>query len=417
MKLPYGKNFLEIEFPPDTLCIEPRFGKPLHDEAAAAFASFRNPAGSAPLKECVKAGESLVIVISDNTRPVPNNKIVPWILEELSHVKRSDVTVLVGTGSHCGVSKDELLRMLGRDVVESVTVINHDAFSDEQLVSVGHDFMGREIFLNRHYVEADRKITVGFIEPHFFAGYSGGPKSVLPGVAGIRTIMDFHSAPMIADPSATWGVLEGNPLQEMAGSAVALCPPDFSVHVTLDGMKRITGFYSGDCTGSHRRGAEAVREESMFPCGAPFDAVVTTNSGFPLDRNLYQAVKGISAASSIVKEGGEIFCIAECSDGVPPGSPFYEILGMRETPEKLLSMITGPGFSMIEQWQVQKLVQILVRNTVFILSELQHPQVRHSHLEPLHSAGELSARLREHSLRNGKIAVIPWGPVTIPFIE
>ncbi|HQP48886.1 MAG TPA: nickel-dependent lactate racemase [Spirochaetota bacterium] len=416
VKLPYGKNFLEMDFPPGTLCIEPRFGKPLDDEAAAAFASFRNPTGSAPLKECIRAGESLVIVISDNTRPVPNDRILPWILKELDHVKRSNITVLVGTGSHNAVPQNELQRMLGTDIVESVSVINHDAFSEEDMVSVGCDSRGREIFLNRHYVAADRKITVGFIEPHFFAGFSGGPKSVLPGVAGIATIMDFHSAMMIADPSAAWGVLDGNPLQEMAGSAVALSPPDFSVHVTLDGMKRITGFFSGDCIESHRKGSAAVREESMFPCGAPFDAVVTTNSGFPLDRNLYQAVKGISAVSSIVKEGGDIYCVAECSDGVPAGSPFHEILGMGETPEELLAMINGPGFSMIEQWQVQKLAQILAEKKVYLYSGLPASNVRYAHMEPIHSPAGLSSILKEKSLNNERIAVVPWGPVTIPYL-
>ncbi len=414
--LPYGKRFLEMEVPPGTLCIEPRFGKPCDNEAAAARESFRNPAGSAPLKECVRTGDSLVIVISDNTRPVPNEKIIPWILDELDHVKRSNITVLVGTGSHNAVTADELRQMLGRDIVESVSVINHDACSTADMVSVGCDSRGREIILNRHYVEADRKITVGFIEPHFFAGFSGGPKSVLPGVAGIATIMDFHSAAMIADPAATWGVLEGNPLQEMAGNAVQLCPPDFSVHVTLDGMKRITGFYSGDCIESHRIGSEAVKEESMFPCDAPFDAAVTTNSGFPLDRNLYQAVKGISAVSSIVKEGGDIFCIAECSDGVPEGSPFHEILGMRESPEELLAMITGPGFSMMEQWQVQKLAQILIKHPVHVFSGLPRSLIYHSHMEPLHSIDELSMILQEKTSRNQTIAVIPWGPVTIPYI-
>jgi nickel-dependent lactate racemase len=415
VQLAYGKNGLGIAVPDDAHVIEPRHLAGLADEAGAVAEALRNPIGTPPLKDMVKATDTVAIVISDITRPTPNEKLVPWLINELKHVPLENFVIINGVGSHRANNRDELIQMLGRDIVDSVRIENHDAFDDSKLVHVGRNTYGSEIYLNKTYVEADFKIVTGFIEPHFFAGFSGGPKGINPGIAGIKTILDFHNALMIGHPNTTWGLMEGNILQDAATQNCLMAKPDFMLNVTLNGNKDITNVFAGDVIKAHRVGCAFVKESAMYAVDQPFDVVITTNSGYPLDQNLYQTVKGMSAAALIVRKGGAILSTSECCDGVPNHGNYAKILQMRDTPEELLAMIEDPGFSMFDQWQVQVQAIIQIKADCFLYSTLDDDTVKKAKFKPMHDLVEgLAGLTAQYGLR---VAVLPFGPLTIPYVK
>lgn len=416
VQLAYGRDGLVVSVPDHADVILPRHQSGIADERAAFAKVVREPIGTRPLKELAGAEDQVVIVISDMTRPTPNERLVPWILEELSHVPRSNFLILVGTGTHRPNTPEELERMLGREVVQSVRVLNHNGYDSDELRFVGNSALGHPVSLNRHYLDADVKIVVGFIEPHFFAGFSGGPKGVCPGVAAVQTIQQLHSSPLIQDPRATWGVLDGNPVHEGVTAAVRLAPPDFMVNVTLNQEREITGVYAGDWFTAHRTGCRDCAEAAMVPVDDYYDIVLTTNSGFPLDQNLYQTVKGMSAAARIVRPGGAIIIASECCDGLPNHGRYGEMLQMRETTDELLAMIEAPGFSMLDQWQVQIQAQVQRLAQVYLVSTLPEESVRLSKLHPVDSVETALQLALERQGDGARIAVLPMGPLTAPYV-
>lgn len=417
VKLAYGKSGLTVAVPDSAVVIEPRHLTALADDKGAVMAALRNPIGTPPLSEMVGSQQTVAIVISDITRPTPNHKLIPWLLEELAHVPKKNIVVINGLGSHRANTREELIQMLGREVVDTVRVINHDAFDDEALVEVGSNSHGSKVFFFKEYVEADFKIVTGFIEPHFFAGFSGGPKGICPGVAGIKTILDFHNAKMIGHELSTWGVIEGNILQGAATENCLMAKPDFMLNVTLNGEKEITGVFAGDVIEAHRQGCAFVKEHAMYAVDALFDVVLTTNSGYPLDQNLYQTVKGMSAAAQIIKPGGSIVAVSECSDGVPDHGNYAKILQMRSTPQGLLDMINDESFSVFDQWQVQVQAMIQVKAECYLYSTLDADTVRKAMLQPIVDVENTLQELMAKYGPNARIAVLPLGPLTIPYVK
>jgi len=415
--LAYGKTGLSISVPDDAHVIEPRHLPGLADEAGAVAAALRAPVGTPALKAMVKASDRVAIVISDITRPTPNEKLVPWLINELGHVPIGNFVIINGVGSHRANTREELIQMLGRDIVDSVRIENHDAFDDAKLVHVGTNSYGSEVWLNKTYVESDFRIVTGFIEPHFFAGFSGGPKGINPGIAGIRTILDFHNAEMIGHPNSTWGLLEGNILQDAAVQNCLMARPEFMLNVTLNGAKEITNVFAGDVLLAHREGCAFVKESAMYAVDRPFDLVITTNSGYPLDQNLYQTVKGMSAAALIVRQGGAIVSASECSDGVPNHGNYAKILRMRETPRELLAMIEDRSFSMFDQWQVQVQAIIQLKADCYLYSTLDDATVRGAKFTPLPDLGPSLGALIERYGSPARVAVLPYGPLTIPYVK
>ena len=332
VELAYGRGRLPITVPDSATVITPHALPGLADEQAAFAAAVRAPIGTPPLREQVAATDRVAIVIADLTRPSPSERLVPWIMAELAHVPRENFVILNGTGSHRANTRAELVQMLGAEIVETVRVVNHDGFDETTLTCLGRTSGGGEVWVNNEYLAADVRIVTGFIEPHFFAGFSGGPKGIVPGLAGIRTIMYLHNAALIGHPGSTWGRLAGNPVQSAIREAVALAPPEFMVNVALNNRRQITGVWAGHYLTAHEAGCRFVADHATQPVDAPFDLVITTNSGYPLDQNLYQAVKGMSAAARIVRPGGAIIAAAECSDGLPDHGNFKQLLQMRPTP-------------------------------------------------------------------------------------
>jgi nickel-dependent lactate racemase len=413
----YGKEGLTINVPDDSVIVEPKDIKGLENEEEAVLAALRNPIGSDPLREMVKETDTVAIVISDITRPTPNEKLVPWLIKEMSHVPLENFVIINGTGTHRDQTREEFVQMLGAWVVDNIRVINNHCHDKETLVNVGKSTFGCDVYLNKDYVEADFRIVTGFIEPHFFAGFSGGPKGIMPGIAGIETIMTFHNARMIGDPLATWGNMTNNPVQDMTREVNRLCKPHFMLNVTLNKTKEITEVFAGELYEAHDAGCAYVKEHTMIKTEDRFDVVITSNSGYPLDQNLYQAVKGMSAAHKIVKQGGAIICAAECSDGLPNHGNYSEILQMRQTPQEILDMINDREFKMFDQWQVQKQAVIQVWADVYVYSTLSKEDLTKAMFKSTNNIEQTLEELKKKYGENMSVAVLPLGPLTIPYVE
>jgi nickel-dependent lactate racemase len=415
--LQYGTSGLEADIPSGHVTvIAPRFVEGLADEVSAFREAVRSPIGTPPLREIVKAHDRVAVVIPDSTRPLPSDRLLPWLLEELSHVPAERLVIINGTGSHRANSPEELERMVGRGVLDRYSVVNHDAHDPSTLVVVGSSPDGQPVLMSREYVEADRRIVLGFIEPHFMAGFSGGYKGIFPAVADIASIMRYHDARTIGDPRSTWGVLEGNPTQALVRHNGALLPLDFCLNVTLNRSREITRFFCGHPIEAHLEGCAFSRETAMVACERPFPIVVTTNSGHPLDQNLYQTVKGMSAASQVVADDGYIVTASRCNDGFPDHGNFRRLLFDHDSPRALLDTIESPGFSMYDQWEAQLLAIIQLKARVSLLSELPPAEVRRAHIEPIDDVGSAVGRELERVGREEPVAVLPEGPQTIPYV-
>lgn len=416
-ELLYGKKGLSVDLPDDSFIIEPKNLAKLENDKEALRQALRNPINSLPLKESVKSTDTVSIVISDITRPTPNHTLVPVLIEELSHVPLENFVIINGTGTHRDQTREEFVQMLGEWVVDNIRIVNNHCHDKNTLVNLGRSRFDCDVYLNKDYVDSDFRIVTGFIEPHFFAGFSGGPKGIMPGIAGIETIMTFHNARMIGDPLSTWGNMVNNPVQDMTREINGLCKPDFMLNVTLNREKEITAIFAGELYETHDRGCEFAKEHTMFRCDERFDVVIASNSGYPLDQNLYQAVKGMSAAHKIVKEGGSIIIASECSDGLPDHGNYSKIFGMAQTPQELLDLINDPNFKLFDQWQVQKQAVIQVWADVYVYSTLSDEQVEGTMLKPSHDIEKTIEELKTKYGENMTIAVLPLGPLTIPYVE
>jgi len=420
MKVPlaYGHGQLEVELPDDrTTIVEPAHHPGLSDERGALLAALNQPIAARPLRDWIKPGASVCIVFTDSTRATPNERIIPWLLDHLAPLApRENFTLLNSTGTHRPNTKAELERLLTPAVVANYRVLNHECECEADLVQFGTTKDGAPALINRHLAHTDLRIITGFIEPHFFAGFSGGPKGIMPGCAGLRTVMSNHGARNIGDPKSTFGVTAGNPIWEEMRDIALRVGPSFLLNVTLNEQRQITGVFAGDLLEAHRAGYEFVRKTAMQKVKSPFEIVVTTNSGYPLDQNLYQGVKGMSAAARIVTEGGLIVLACECSDGAPGGSPFEKLLRSARSPEELLAMLATPGFVRPEQWQgqIQSLIQRRAR--VQLHSTLPDELVRACHLRPCPDIGAAVCAELARLGPQARIAVLPQGPLTIPYL-
>ena len=419
MKIPlaYGQGHIEIELPDDrTTVIEPSPIPGLPDERAAVLGALQNPIASAPLLQRIKPTDKICILFTDITRATPNDRIIPWLLDFLKNHPRENITLLNQLGTHRPNTKAELEKMLTPEVVANWRVLNHEPENEDALVQLGTTSDGTPALLNRHAVEAELRIVTGFIEPHFFAGFSGGPKGLMPGVAGLRTVMSNHGVHHISSPKATFGVNAGNPLWEELRDIALRAGPSFLLNVTLNEQRQITNVFAGDLLQAHKTGTEFVRASAMQKVKTPFEIVVTTNSGYPLDMNLYQGVKGMSAGARILAEGGLLILAAECSEGVPTNSPFDQLLTSAQSPEEILTMLATPGFVRPEQWQAQIQALIQRRAEVQIYSGLSEDIVRACHLTPCSDIGQAVQKRLASLGPEARVAVLPQGPLTIPYL-
>lgn len=420
VKLSYGRHGLEINVPDSVHVLEPRFVPGLPDEPAALRRALREPIESEPLAAKVKAGDKVVIVHTDITRATPNDRLLPVLLEELemAGIARQDITLLNGLGTHRPQTEAELRAMLGDFIVDNYRCLQHDCHDDSNLVSLGKTSFGHPVRINRTYLEADVRILTGFIEPHFFAGFSGGPKAIIPSLAGAESVLTNHGTKMIAHPKATWGITEGNPIWEEMREVALLTNPTFLLNVTLNVQREITGVFAGDMLAAHAAGCAFVKENAMVGVDAPYDVVITTNSGYPLDQNLYQSVKGMSAASQIVRDGGTIIIATACEDGLPDHGRYAALLAEAGSPQGILDMLARPGFEAQDQWQVQIQALIQLRADVYVYSDgLTDEQVEKALFLPCRNIEATLAQLQAKYGPEARVCVMPEGPQTIPYLR
>lgn len=417
VNLAYGRRWLPVEFPDgQTTVIEPSHTPGLPDEKASVLEALKSPIDARPLRELAGSKTRICILFTDITRATPNDRIVPWLLEHLNHIPRENITLLNQLGTHRPNTKAELETMLTPAVVANYCVLNHEPENEDALVQVGVTRDGAPALLNKHAVEADLRIVTGFIEPHFFAGFSGGIKGIMPGVGGLRTVMSNHGFRNIGEPNATFGINDGNPLWEELRGIALKAGPSFLLNVTLNEAREITGVFAGDIVRAHKVGTEFVRRSAMQAVEEPFDVVVTTNSGYPLDMNLYQGVKGMSAGARIIKPGGTLILAAECREGIPANSPLDKLLRAVAGPEELLALLARPGFVRPEQWQAQIQSIIQRKARVLVYSTIPDDVIRTAHLQPCHDiAAEVRTCLNDIG-PGARVAVLPQGPLTIPYL-
>ncbi|MBO5746705.1 MAG: nickel-dependent lactate racemase [Clostridia bacterium] len=400
VKFPYGKDFLEYDFKDSELIgvLESSIEEyePLGSAAELVKNAMENPVGSPKLSELAKGKKNIVIIASDHTRPVPSKVIIPPMLREIKEGNPdAEVTILIATGCHRGTTRDELVAKFGEEIVNAVNIYVHDCDEREKLVNLGKLPSGGECEVNSIAVNADLLVAEGFIEPHFFAGFSGGRKSVLPGVCGRKTVLANHCAEFIADINARTGILVGNPIHKdmlWAAEKAKLC---YVVNVVLNAEKQVIYAVAGDTFEAHKKGVEFLREQ----CGAkaqPADIVLTTNGGYPLDQNVYQSVKGMTAAEATVKNGGVIIMMAKCNDGVG-GDHFYHQMADEPDLQKIMAelMARGRNDTLPDQWMTQILTRILLKASVIYVSEMDDKTVTDMHMIPAHSIDEAIKKARE----------------------
>lgn len=413
VSLAYGRGTLEVDLPDDVTVIAPRPQTPLADERAAVRAALDAPISARPLRDWLTPRSRVCIVHTDITRATPNERLMPWLLEYLEGAGVGDerITLLNALGTHRPNTREELEAMLTPEVVRRYRCVNHEPENPEAHRAFGVTSTGAPALLNRHLADADVRIVTGFIEPHFFAGFSGGPKGIMPGVAALRTVQSNHGAAHIGHPRAAFGVTEGNPIWEEMRDIALRVGPAFLLNVALDEERRLTGVFAGDLIEAHRAGTEFVRRSAMQLQAAPYDVVVTTNAGYPLDMNLYQAVKGMRAADGIVRDGGAIVVVAECAEGIPHGSPHDRLLRSVSGVERILERVAEPDFAWPEQWQSQIQALVQRRAEVWLYSALSDADTLAAHLRPCR---DVTALVRE---KGGRVAVLPQGPLTVPYLD
>jgi len=413
--LPYGKGHIELALPEgkDYQFIYPRKITPGLSEEEIVLRALNSPINSKSLRELTKDVKKILIITNDNTRPMPSRITIPTIIRSFFYPHTYyDITILIATGLHRKMTSEEMIEQFGEELCKTFKIINHDAKDDSQLVCLGKMSTGNELWLNKQVVENELIISEGFIEPHFFAGFSGGRKSILPGIAGAKTIMQNHNPLNIASQYASGGNLDQNPIHIECTEAAIKAKLGFILNVALDDNKRIIGAFAGDPIQAHIEGCKFVRDSMSVPVKKT-DIVITTNNGYPLDRNLYQVVKGIDVASKVAKKGGVIIVVAKCSDGIGHAK-FGELIMSCSSVEELYWKMSKPPCE-LDQWQVQILARAMIDHTIILVnSTIDEETVRKMFFVPAADIQEAVDLALEIKGKDASISIMPEGPVMIP---
>ena len=412
----YGKGTLEAAIDDANLgqIIEPRY-IPADDERGEIRKALEHPIGSPRLKELSRDAKKIVIISSDNTRPVPSRLTIPLLLEELYYEpEHYDITILIAAGLHREMTKEEIVERFGEKTASLCKIVTHRAQKKEELTYFGELSTGRPLWLNMLAAEADLLIAEGFIEPHFFAGFSGGRKSILPGIAGAGTIMNNHSPANIAHPKATIACLEGNPIHLEAVEAAYKSGLVFILNVALNQDKKVIKAFAGHFNQAHIAGCQFVKEQMSVPTKQA-DIVITSNNGYPLDRNVYQLVKGMEVASAAVKKGGVIIIAGDCIDGIGHGE-FRKLIEESPSAETLYARVSS-GEAVIDQWQVQVFARVLKDHPVILVTDkLTKQEANRIFLDYAATLDEALELAYQKVGRNARVNIIPEGPVVIPAV-
>jgi nickel-dependent lactate racemase len=420
INLAYGKTGLPITLPDDwdITVIEPRFLPALPDVATTLRENLQHPINHKPLPQWVKSSDRVGIIFNDITRATPNALLIHTLLDELSCVPRDNIVLFNALGTHRSNTIAELYEILDKDLVDRMRIVQNDAFDPGKHKSVGKTSDGSEIRLHKELLACDKIILTGFIEPHFFAGFSGGGKAVMPGMADIQTIFRNHNAKKIAHSNSTWGIVENNIILQENREAALMAGELFLCNITLNCDKAITAIFCGELITAHNHGCDFVKKHAMREVKQPFDIVVTTNSGYPLDQNLYQAVKGMSAAAPVTKEGGTIIIASECSDGIPEHGLYGKLLREAESTDAALQEIESSEECVQDQWQVQIQTRIQKSADIYVYSEnLNDRQLNEAKVQPCRDIPRTIEDCLSRYGKHARICVMPQGPQTIPYVK
>ncbi len=418
--LAYGKKGLEWNIPDGyhVDIIEPQWVEGLKDQAGAITDALRSPIESKPLKDLVSRDSKIGIIFSDVTRATPYHIILPALLKELDQVDPENIILFCATGTHRPAPPDELETILGKEFAGKYRIIQNDTNDKSQFILAGNTSSGNQIYLNAELAACDLKILTGFIEPHFFMGFSGGGKAVMPGMAYLDTIRFNHSISMLENENARWGITSGNPLWEDVHEATDMLPGLFLLNITLNKRREISGVYAGDLRQAHKQGCIFAKETAMVPVDEPYDLVITSNSGYPLDLNIYQSVKGMSAAMQVVKKGGDILIAAECWDGIPENTDFERMLTAVDNIEDLYDYVVKNEKDFQDTWQI--FYEVLIQRWAHVslyTDKLDEKTVRKALFSPVQEPEALIRDILEKHGRDARICVLPEGPLTIPYIK
>lgn len=420
IKLDYGRTGLDVDLPEDRLVgpLAIRPAEPLADPEQAIAACLAKPIGTPPLAELAKGRKDACILICDITRPVPNKLILPPMLKILEQqgIARDDILILVATGLHRPNQGAELEEMVGPDIVKHYRIENHfgKKLSDHEFLGTTPN--GVPAYIDRRYTQADLKITTGLIEPHLMAGYSGGRKVICPGIAALETVKIWHGPKFLEHPKADCGFLDGNPVHEENTRIAKMAGCDFIVNVCIDGQRRITWVGAGHMEEAWMEGVRFVENVVRVPVPKPMDVVVTSAAGYPLDTTWYQAIKGLTGALPIVKQGGTIVLAASLTEGI--GSPeFVQLIQDNPDMEEFKRRIMGQDYFIMDQWQLEEFAKVVAKCKVKVVTQgLPAETLKMCNVEPAASVeAAVAASLKEYG-PEASVAVIPKGPYVLPYV-
>ena len=411
-----GKERIPVEPPQGALVLEMEDAAPLADPAAAVREALARPIASPPLEEIARGKKTACVVVSDITRPVPNPVILPPLLETLEHagVPKEGITILIATGNHRPNEGEELEGLLGAETARNYRVVNNKSREAADFREVDR-IEGCPVEIHKAYLNAELKILTGLVEPHFYAGYSGGAKAIVPGISSFETMRFMHSFKMIDHPGVTSCRLEGNPFHQACLRVAEKAGADFLLNVVIDRERKTAGVFAGHYDKAHLEACALVERHSVRWVPEPVDLVVTSGGGYPLDATFYQVSKGLTCGSYILKEGGEIFVAAECREGF--GSPeFTKILRTYRTRKDFDADFSDPSHFIVDQWCAQNIYQVLDKaGKVYVYSPfLAREDLEFLGMEKVEDPAQTLAELFS---RHEKIAVIPDGPYVIGLLE
>ncbi len=411
-----GEKKIGVELPESVLVLEPKPVKAVVEPIETVREALAKPIGGPPLGEMARGKKDVCVVISDVTRPVPNRTILPPLLDtlEASGVPGDRITILIATGMHRPNLGDELESMVGREIMDHFSIVNH-ACRDAEAYRLVDRIDGAPIEINKHYLDADLKILTGLIEPHFYAGYSGGRKSILPGISSFETMKFMHSYRMIDHPGVTNCRLQGNPFHEYGIRITELVGADFLLNVVINSERELAGVFAGHYNKAHVAGCELVARQAAVPVEHRVDMVITSGGGYPLDATFYQISKALIGARDILKKGGTIVVACECREGL--GSPeFCGILRSVCSHEEFVSGFCDPANFVIDQWCAQNIYQALDHaGKVYVYS----PGLSHEDLDPMGAikVDDLTPTIRDLLPDHSRVAVIPDGPYVVGLVR
>ena len=413
VNLAFGQEGASVTLPEglDTRVLRPRFAAGLKDPSAAIASAVQDPVGCQGLRQIAQGKSSASIAVCDITRPAPNRLVLPHVLGALESggISAQRITILIATGLHREATEEELEEIVGRPILDRYAVHSHRAREIDEQVFLGETSGGTQAFVDARFVEADVHVTLGFIEPHLMAGFSGGRKLISIGLAGERTIKRLHSPMYMRDPNATEGSFPDNPLHRELLEIAALAGHDFMVDVALTDTREIAAVFAGEPVAAHARGVDFVRQSTLATVGRPADAVITTSGGHPLDLTFYQAVKGLTAAAHVVRDGGEILLAAACAEGLG-GPEFSDLVRQSGDAGKLLDSLADRSVE-VDQWQAEKLAMVAQKASLsFCVPGLDETD-RKRLWGPAHAnAQEAVEGLLSRLPKAASVVVIPEGP-------